>query len=62
MADGIFDCCVFEKVFLGIAPGNASQKTQESAQYVTGAWGGNRAVAEACLYILETFFDEPFST
>lgn len=59
MGDGIFDALVFPVVGYAIAPANASPATRARADYVTRATGGDRAVAEACLHILERFF-EPF--
>jgi 3-deoxy-D-manno-octulosonate 8-phosphate phosphatase (KDO 8-P phosphatase) len=57
MGDGIFDAMVFNKVAYGIAPANSFYFTKEKANYVTPSFGGNSAVAEACLHILETFFE-----
>jgi len=59
MGDGIFDHCVFRQVRYGIAPANADRMTRQTADFVTERSGGNRAVAEACLHILEKFF-EPY--
>jgi len=59
MGDGIFDPLVFKHVAYSIAPANAFFKTKEHADFVTNARGGDGAVAEACLHILEKFF-EPF--
>jgi len=60
MGDGIFDPLVFKYVAYSIAPANAFYKTKEQADFVTNARGGEGAVAEACLHILEKFFDEAF--
>lgn len=57
MGDGIFDHYVFEKVGYSIAPANADEYCQSKAQFVTKREGGNRAVAEACLHVLHTFFE-----
>jgi 3-deoxy-D-manno-octulosonate 8-phosphate phosphatase (KDO 8-P phosphatase) len=59
MGDGIFDHYVMREVGYSIAPANADRIAKQSANYVTQRSGGDRAVAEACLHILETFF-EPF--
>lgn len=56
MGDGIFDHYVMEKVYYGIAPQNADKNTKLSAKYITERAGGDRAVAEAALHILEVFF------
>jgi len=60
MGDGIFDPLVFKDVAYSIAPANAFFKTKEKANFVTTARGGEGAVAEAVLHILEHFFDSPF--
>ena len=59
MGDGIFDHFVFQKIGYSIAPGNANSLAKKYANFVTTCNGGDRAVAEACLHILEKFF-EPF--
>lgn len=59
MGDGIFDSIVFDKVGYGIAPANAFFKTKKYANFITDAKGGEGAVAEACLHIMDKFF-EPF--
>ena len=59
MGDGIFDHYVMQKVGYSIAPANADRLAKQSADYVTERSGGDRAVAEACLHILEKFF-KPF--
>jgi len=56
MGDGVFDHYVFRKVGYSIAPANADSITKGYADYVTEKHGGNRAVAEACLHIMEKFF------
>ena len=59
MGDGIFDHYVMKRVGYSIAPANADKMAQKNANYITERSGGNRAVAEACLHILEQFF-EPY--
>jgi 3-deoxy-D-manno-octulosonate 8-phosphate phosphatase (KDO 8-P phosphatase) len=56
MGDGIFDHYVFRTVMYGIAPANASPIAKRYANFVTEARGGDRAVAEASLHILDQFF------
>lgn len=56
MGDGIFDHYVMKQVGYSIAPANADFLAKRSASYVTQRCGGDRAVAEACLHILERFF------
>ncbi|MCA9296354.1 MAG: hypothetical protein KC983_07545 [Phycisphaerales bacterium] len=56
MGDGIFDDAVLRAVLYGICPSDGDARAREAAQYVTQREGGNRAVAEACLHLLEHFF------
>lgn len=56
MGDGIFDHYVMREVGYAIAPANADKCAKEHAHFVTERSGGDRAVAEACLHILKTFF------
>jgi 3-deoxy-D-manno-octulosonate 8-phosphate phosphatase (KDO 8-P phosphatase) len=59
MGDGIFDHYVFHKVAYAIAPANADEYAKSVAHFVTKRAGGERAVAEAALHILDKFF-EPY--
>ena len=59
MGDGIFDHYVMKEVGYSIAPNNADMNAKKYADYITSRKGGDRAVAEACLHILQKFF-EPF--
>jgi 3-deoxy-D-manno-octulosonate 8-phosphate phosphatase (KDO 8-P phosphatase) len=59
MGDGIFDHYVMQKVGYSIAPANSDKNAKLYANYVTERAGGDRAVAEAALHILEKFF-QPF--
>ncbi|MBF0372118.1 MAG: HAD hydrolase family protein [Alphaproteobacteria bacterium] len=59
MGDGIFDAVVFRQVGYSIAPADADPIAKRFANHVTQRSGGNRAVAEACLHVLDMFF-EPF--
>lgn len=56
MGDGIFDHYVMREVGYAIAPANADELAKQHAHYVTKRSGGDRAVAEACLHIMEKFF------
>lgn len=58
MGDGIFDIPVFEEVAYSISPADGFYRTRAKADFVTHSKGGDRAVAEACLHILEKFFGE----
>ena len=56
MGDGIFDHYVMKGVGYSIAPANADGMAKSHANYVTVRSGGDRAVAEACLHIMQKFF------
>jgi len=56
MGDGIFDHYVMREVGYSIAPANADKLCKQHADFVTERSGGERAVAEACLHIMEKFF------
>ncbi len=56
MGDGIFDHYVMKKVGYSIAPSNADKLAKKYAQFITERKGGDRAVAEACIHILDKFF------
>lgn len=56
MGDGIFDHYVFREVGYAIAPKNGDDYVKNIADFVTKRKGADRAVAEACLHILEKFF------
>lgn len=56
MGDGIFDHYVMSKVGYSIAPANSDKNAKACASFITERSGGDRAVAEACLHILERFF------
>ena len=56
MGDGIFDHYVARKIGYTIAPSDADDNIKQYADYVTRRTGGNRAVAEACLHIMDKFF------
>ena len=56
MGDGILDYLVMDKVFYSISPANGHKFAKKSANYITKCSGGDRAVAEASLYIMKKFF------
>lgn len=56
MGDGIFDHYVMRNVGYAIAPANADKYCKQYANYITERTGGDRAVAEACLHIMDKFF------
>ena len=57
MGDSIFDAIVLKKVAFGIAPQNADKYAKKFARFVTKKNGGDRAVSEACVFILRKFFN-----
>lgn len=56
MGDGIFDHYVMKDVGYSIATADADLNAKKYADYITERIGGKRAVAEACLHIMEKFF------
>lgn len=60
MGDGIFDHYVMRNVGYGIATNNADDNAKKYASYITKRNGGDRAVAEVCLHLLEKFY-EPYN-
>jgi 3-deoxy-D-manno-octulosonate 8-phosphate phosphatase (KDO 8-P phosphatase) len=56
MGDGIFDHYVMRDVAYAISPANGDRLAKQYADFVTERSGGDRAVAEACLHIMEKFF------
>ncbi len=60
MGDGIYDALVMDKVFYSIAPANAFYLAKQKADFVTKSRGGEGAVAEAAIHIIEKFFG-PFN-
>lgn len=58
MGDGIFDHYVMKEVFYSIAPKNAHPFAKQTCNYTTLTRGSEGAVAEACLHLLEKFFEK----
>lgn len=56
MGDGIFDHYVMKRIGYAIATADADKLAKQHADYITERSGGQRAVAEACLHVLEKFF------
>ena len=61
MGDGIYDILVFDKIGYSIAPANAFFNTKINASFVTKAKGGEGAVAEACVHIIEDLLKIDFN-
>lgn len=57
MGDGIFDHYVMRCVGYSIATSTSDPVTQSCADFVTKRAGGERAVAEASLHLLDKFFE-----
>ena len=60
MGDGIYDPLVFRGVGYSIAPNNAFYNTKKYANFITKSKGGNGAVAEAIIHVLDKFDNQPF--
>jgi 3-deoxy-D-manno-octulosonate 8-phosphate phosphatase (KDO 8-P phosphatase) len=58
MGDGIYDGPVLKACAYGICPSNGSSLAKKAATYITVNDGGDRAVADACIHILEMFFPQ----
>lgn len=56
MGDGIFDHYVMREVGYAVSVSDGDKNAKKYADYVTGREGGKRAVAEACLHVLDKFF------
>ena len=56
MGDGIFDHYVMRSVFYSIAPANANITAKQYADHTTQRSGGDRAVAEACVHLINKFW------
>jgi 3-deoxy-D-manno-octulosonate 8-phosphate phosphatase (KDO 8-P phosphatase) len=61
MGDGIYDILVFDFIGLSIAPANAFFNTKFKADFVTNSRGGEGAVAEACVYLIENILKLNFN-
>lgn len=56
IGDGFFDYLVMQKVGFSLTPNNSGNFTKKNADHVLKRSGGDRAVAEACIFILKKFF------
>lgn len=56
MGDGIMDTPCLKDCTYAIAPANAHRYAVEQADFVTASRSGERAVADACIHILERYF------
>lgn len=53
MGDGFYDAAILKKAAIGIAPAQARIEARRSANFITMNKGGEGAVMDACLYILD---------
>lgn len=58
MGDGFWDHLIFSQVGFALAPANAFFRTRALADYVTQHAAGDRAIAEAVLYIAQHFMEQ----
>ena len=58
MGDGIYDAEIFGYVVYSIAPQSAFYLAKEKACFVTKHSAGEGAVAEACIHLINKFFDD----
>ena len=58
MGDSFTDIPVLKEVSVGITTADALPGVRQAATYVTQRCGGDRAVAEACFYLLVERFDQ----
>ncbi len=56
IGDGILDYLVMKKIGYSITPNNSSNFTKKYSNHVLKRSGGDRAVSEACIFILKKFF------
>ncbi len=57
MGDGIYDWYSLKQADYGITTIDSLWHVQEKADWVSTRTGGNRFVADACMHILEKFFE-----
>ena len=53
MGDGPYDAKIFPHVGLSIAPAQAWRTAKENASYITERVGGQGAVMDACVYVMD---------
>ncbi len=57
IGDGFFDYIALREVGYSIVTGNGDLNSKKYANYITKRSGGDRAVSEAVVHILDKFFD-----
>ena len=58
MGDGYTDSLIFDSVFYSVAPNNAVSYAADKADFVTSSKAAEGAVFEACMHLIEKFFNE----
>ena len=58
MGDGFHDAKILKACKFGIAPASARKEAKDCADFVTESKAGEGAVLDACLEILERFFND----
>ena len=53
MGDGFYDAPIIKSASIGIAPNQGRKEAKAAADFVTPSNGGEGAVMDACLYILD---------
>ena len=53
MGDGFYDAPIIKSAALGIAPAQARKEARNAADFITPSNGGEGAVMDACLHILD---------
>ena len=56
MGDGYHDAKILEHCCYGIAPNNARIEAKDAADFITPSKSGEGAVLDACLHIIEKYF------
>ena len=57
MGDGYHDAPILNQCFYGIAPADARIEARNAADYVTPSRAGEGAVLDACLHVIQNFFE-----
>ena len=57
MGDGIYDAPLIKACKFGIAPANARREARQVADFITESKAGDGAVLDACLEIVNRFFN-----
>lgn len=60
IGDGLHDAKILQHCLYGIAPANARIEAKQAAKFITASRGGQGAVLDASLKILEVFFPNKF--